>query len=183
MVLRFGPHPAAASAGVAASAVVPAGRLVLPCNGEAVVKKQSSSARVRHLRLVESREPAFAKRKNTKPNYQRILLLAFFIALLVWAVYPVRYRIEQRKELSKLQAEVGNLRTENAGLRHEIAQLQSDEYVEKLARERLGLVKPGEEPVIVISGEEKTALQQPERQEEQPSFWGRLYSFFAGLLR
>mgnify|MGYP005628397277 FL=1 len=53
-----------------------------------------------------------------------------------------------------LEAEVGRLEAQNDSLRKILRQLDGDmEYIEKIAREELGLIKPGE-VVIPLAPEE-----------------------------
>jgi len=59
----------------------------------------------------------------------------------------------QRLRLADMQAEVAKLDAENRHLEEEVAALQNDpEAVEKIARETLNLVKPGEVVLILPDG-------------------------------
>ncbi|HMB36214.1 MAG TPA: septum formation initiator family protein [Methylomirabilota bacterium] len=50
-----------------------------------------------------------------------------------------------KKEVEILEREVGALRADTARLTAEVDRLRTDpEYIEQIAREKLGLVKPGE---------------------------------------
>jgi cell division protein FtsB len=61
---------------------------------------------------------------------------------------------KEEKELVVLEAEVGRLEAQNDSLRKILRQLDGDmEYIEKIAREELGLIKPGE-VVIPLAPEE-----------------------------
>ncbi|MDR7545026.1 MAG: septum formation initiator family protein [Armatimonadota bacterium] len=55
-----------------------------------------------------------------------------------------------RREVSELMRERDTLRRRNAELRERIRLLHTPEYIERLAREQLGLVKPGEIAVILV---------------------------------
>ena len=63
------------------------------------------------------------------------------------------YRV--KNEIEKSQKELEDLQQQNAMLEAELesAKNQTDEYLEKLARERLGMVKPGEQVVDFDKGE------------------------------
>jgi cell division protein FtsB len=73
-------------------------------------------------------------------------------ALVLAAVVSVGFggqsltRVWQIKgEVETLERQISSLRAENAQLQAEVAQLRSDPAaIEKLAREKLGFVKPGE---------------------------------------
>jgi cell division protein FtsB len=50
-----------------------------------------------------------------------------------------------KKEVASLERQVGVLRADTAKLTAEVDRLRTDpEYIEQIAREKLGLVKPGE---------------------------------------
>jgi cell division protein FtsB len=55
-----------------------------------------------------------------------------------------------RREAAALAREYEELRRQNATLREEIRLLHTPEYIERLAREQLGLVRPDEIAVILV---------------------------------
>ena len=89
-------------------------------------------------------------------RYQKIFLLSlgFFLLLLLMAVFHENgilnaYQLEQ--EQHKIKTENENLRTKNEKLRMEIKGLKSDPYeIEKIAREKLHLVKPGDQVYHIV---------------------------------
>jgi cell division protein FtsL len=75
------------------------------------------------------------------------------VLLAGWWVYPVlRLHYHQERELQTLQAELAGLQDRNEDLREQVEQLKTPEGVEQLARESLGLVKPGEQAYVVTGG-------------------------------
>ena len=89
-------------------------------------------------------------------RYQKIFLLSlgFFLLLLLMAVFHENgilnaYQLEQ--EQHKIISENENLRTKNEKLRMEIKGLKSDPYeIEKIAREKLHLAKPGDQVYHIV---------------------------------
>ena len=89
-------------------------------------------------------------------RYQKIFLLSlgFFLLLLLMAVFHENgilnaYQLEQ--EQHKIKTENESLRTKNDKLRMEIKGLKSDPYeIEKIAREKLHLVKPGDQVYHIV---------------------------------
>ncbi len=79
-------------------------------------------------------------------------LLALAVGALLLHAYGAStltaYRM--RREAARLERQVQALRRENAQLREEIRRLHTPAYIERLAREQLGLVRPGEIPVILV---------------------------------
>lgn len=53
--------------------------------------------------------------------------------------------------LTERQAEVARIEVENRRLKRQLEEIQSQEFLEKEARNTLGLVKPGEVEVIISS--------------------------------
>jgi cell division protein FtsB len=89
-------------------------------------------------------------------RYQKILLLSlgFFLLLIMMAVFHENgilnaYQLEQEQLEMKHKNE--NLRDGNEKLQLEITALKSDPYeIEKIAREKLNLVKPGDQVYHIV---------------------------------
>jgi cell division protein FtsL len=58
------------------------------------------------------------------------------------------YRLNQQAEA--LRSEVVALRNENIRLQQEIEAARSDAAIEHIAREQLGLVRPGDKPLVLV---------------------------------
>ena len=68
----------------------------------------------------------------------------------VWAVAPARVYLEQRSRLQHLEQQAAHLETANSSLEARIADLQDPRTLERLARECLGMVEPGEIAIITV---------------------------------
>ena len=98
---------------------------------------------------------------NFNSNYQKIILLSlgFFMLLIIMAVFHENgilnaYRFEQ--EQVKMKKTNDGLKTQNEFLRQEIVALKSDPYaIEKIAREKLNLVKSGDKVYRIVSTQSK----------------------------
>jgi cell division protein FtsB len=67
------------------------------------------------------------------------------VALLAYGGSSVARVIQMKREVESLEREIATLREETGRLTKTIDRLRSDpEYIEQLARESLGLVKPGD---------------------------------------
>lgn len=89
------------------------------------------------------------KRRLTLKSTIIILLFAVFIIGFIRQELMMK-RIQQ--DIVTSQEELENLKDKNIKLQAELDSTPSDEYLEKLARERLGMVKEGE--VVVNSQKE-----------------------------
>jgi len=90
------------------------------------------------------------KRNNLKfklkgPSVILLILLGFLFYSFGGQVVEM-YNVQ--KELKNIQAQMDELKSRNADLRKQVEQLNSAAYVEREAREKLGLVKPGEKVIL-----------------------------------
>jgi cell division protein FtsB len=72
------------------------------------------------------------------------------VGLLFIGVYPMRTFLAQRTSLSNATRQLDVLRTQNGQLDQRIQALSTDAEIEKLARERYNLVRPGEEAYAIL---------------------------------
>lgn len=89
-----------------------------------------------------------AVRRRYRIRWFRVLVLltaAYFLYLAVGQQFEL-YTIQ--RETYSLKDRIAELEQSNKALTDEKARLASPAYVEKIAREQLGLVKPGEVPYI-----------------------------------
>jgi cell division protein FtsB len=77
-------------------------------------------------------------------------LLAIVIVLTMSLVVPLRQYISQRARVAELAARVDALNRANARLEKQLDRLQDPHYLERLARECLGMVKPGEIAFVTV---------------------------------
>ena len=89
-----------------------------------------------------------AVRRKYRVRWLRVLILfaaAYFVFLAVDQQFEL-YTIQ--RETMSLKDRINELEQSNKALADEKNRLASPSYVEKIAREQLGLVKPGEVPYI-----------------------------------
>jgi cell division protein FtsB len=78
------------------------------------------------------------------------LFLVVVVGLLFAFVYPTRTFLDQRESTGKARAQLELLQAENARLDREAKKLSTDSEIEQLAREKYGLVRPGERPYVIL---------------------------------
>ena len=108
------------------------------------------------------------------------LLLYFGLGTGSWALREY----QQRQEETRLKQEIATERAKYDALKAQKDYLQSDEYVEKAAREELNLIKTGERAVVVLAppsqpGALNEAGQKPRKAEARPN-WQRWWDLFFG---
>jgi cell division protein FtsL len=89
------------------------------------------------------------------------LFVVVLVGLLFAFVYPTRTFLDQRSETNKARAQLELLQSENARLARESKQLSTDAEIERLAREKYGLVKPGEQPYVILPAPTSTLPAAP----------------------
>ena len=73
-----------------------------------------------------------------------------FVGFLFGAVFPTRTYLAQRRDIAAATQRLALFRQENQHLEAEAKRLQSDEEIERIARARYNLVRPGEEAYAIV---------------------------------
>lgn len=95
--------------------------------------------------------PRSRKRWRVTPRFWVLAVAAFVVYMSVSYLLGFVQILRMQNEIERVRAEIEAVEAQNQQLREELAYLQSDEYIEKVAREELGLVMPGETAVIVAT--------------------------------
>jgi cell division protein FtsB len=112
---------------------------------------------------------------------RRMMMLIVLVGAAFVLFFPAKQLVQQRQRIGSLEDRLVQLRAENDVLSEDVARLSKPDELEVLARERLGLVKPGERAYFVEPIEpEPTA--SPE-QAPRASWWERTWESFTSLLR
>jgi cell division protein FtsB len=112
-----------------------------------------------------------------------LLVLLIGVAFLTQVV-PYRQILDSRQEVASARAELEALEVENARLTSDVAALHTEAEIEKLAREKLGYVRPGEIAYVVLdppgsdSVAEAPAEENPE--VEDRTWVERIWDFLTG---
>jgi cell division protein FtsB len=78
------------------------------------------------------------------------LVVLVLVGILFVAVLPTRTLLQQRRDTKAATAELQELRERNDALEERARRLRDPREIEQLAREQYGLVRPGEEPYVVL---------------------------------
>lgn len=103
-----------------------------------------------------------------KFSFTVIFFLAgiFLAGLISFKAFQEAYRSRKiQKEVEGLQAQAAQIQNENSELKQQIAYLQTPEFQEKVAKEKLNLQKPDENVIVVNPG---VALAQQTQQQQIP---------------
>ena len=73
-----------------------------------------------------------------------VVLVAILLVLGLASFGPIRNFLAQRAEIDRLEQQVIDLQQDRAQLERQIERIRDPEYLEKIARQCLGMVRPGE---------------------------------------
>ncbi|OGK10974.1 MAG: hypothetical protein A2W80_07605 [Candidatus Riflebacteria bacterium GWC2_50_8] len=100
-----------------------------------------------------SEEKATVKRKRVRFSTEIMFILSVVFCVALSVIYLVRYNnirnLLQRE--TELRERIESLERENRHLKQNLDTLSTPEGIERLARERLGLVKPDELVIYTIN--------------------------------
>ncbi len=81
-----------------------------------------------------------------------LIVSVVIVGLLFLTVFPARSYVSQRHQVATASARLQALTARNAQLSSQVAALDTDAEIERLARENYNLVKPGEEAYAILPG-------------------------------
>jgi cell division protein FtsB len=87
---------------------------------------------------------------RTRVTPRAAILLAITVAVLVYAMVPLRIYVAQRAELGVLHRQERVLQSRTASLARQVRQLRDPRHLELIARGCLGMVRRGEIAFVVV---------------------------------
>ena len=105
------------------------------------------------------------------------------IAAMLTNVVPFRQVVAQRTEIASARAELAGIVAENARLSQQVAALDTPIEIERIARDKLGYVRPGETAFVVIEPEVTDSAPVVDASPpvvEEPSMLQKIWSYLTG---
>ncbi|MBM7855982.1 cell division protein FtsB/cell division protein DivIC [Desulfohalotomaculum tongense] len=90
-------------------------------------------------------------------NFPMLVFVLVFSYLLVSLSGEIERLNAMRHSVTELEQEIEQLQNRNAELYKMLEDIESEEYVEQVAREKLGLVKPGESLIVPVEQDGETS--------------------------
>jgi cell division protein FtsB len=113
-----------------------------------------------------------------------VVAVAVVLLAIVTNVVPFRQVVDQRTEISETRNQLAALVAENATLTEQVGALGTPIEVERIAREKLGYVRPGETAYVVIAPDAPVgvpvATVESEPVAAEPSFLAKLWAYLTG---
>jgi cell division protein FtsB len=118
-------------------------------------------------------------RVQATTDWKRIALIVAVLGFFGWILTGFLARSDDTQRIAKrlegASREVAKQETKVEVLRTQVAYLATDAYIEVAAREKLGLVKPGDHPVIVLPEIDEVAWVPPAPPERPSGPFGPRY--------
>jgi cell division protein FtsL len=117
-------------------------------------------------------EPIVVRRPTGPPPIALRIAAVLIVPLLLYALVATgqkaleNYRLNH--EVDGLRAQIVSLRDENIQLQQDIEKARTDTAIETIAREQLGLIKPGDHPLILVDDRPLGTTPQTEAQTASP---------------
>lgn len=101
------------------------------------------------------------------------LMVAIQMSLNIWKVYRSGRRI------SEAQKQLDEARKQQSQLQKDLTVVQSPEFIEKEAREKLGMGRPGE--VVLILPKFPSAKYEAQSAKEKLATWQQWWKLYVGI--
>ena len=111
------------------------------------------------------------------------LLILLMGAAFLTQVVPYGQIVDSQRQVGSARAELAALESENATLQADVEALQTDAEIERLAREKLGYVRPGETAYVVLDppgAEEDAAPAAPAPERVEKTWVDKVWEFLTG---
>ena len=102
---------------------------------------------------IRTRDTAPRRRRRARLTARATILLTIMIGVLVLSVAPARMYFEQQAELARFEKQAALLEHDNEALAARAEQLRDPTFMERLARQCLGMVERGETAFVVVPDE------------------------------
>jgi cell division protein FtsL len=131
-------------------------------------------------------QPIVLRRPIGPPPLALRLAAVLVVPLLLYALVATgqkavdNYRLN--READALRTEILGLRSENIQLQKQIEQARTDTAIETIAREQLGLIKPGDHPLVLVpqSPQPPAAAPTPAPAPPPPPAWRQWWDYLVG---
>ncbi len=110
-------------------------------------------------------------------RFTKLVILAVSLILIV-GLARSSYGLWKKKDIvAERQTVLTELETENAALKQQLEEAKSEGFIERVAREKLGLVKEGE-TLVIIKNEKLKMKNEEQGTEENVPNWKKWWGLF-----
>lgn len=113
-----------------------------------------------------------------------VVAITVVMLAIVTNVVPFRQVVDQRTEIKHARDQLASLVAENATLTQQVGALETPIEIERIAREKLGYVRPGETAYVVIAPEVEPAVSSPPAAttatSDEANWFEKLWAYLTG---
>nr|WP_255520420.1 septum formation initiator family protein [Corynebacterium marambiense] len=112
---------------------------------------------------------ALSRARETHGRFSALqvaILIIVLILVLVMLAVPVRNYFQQRAEIARISASIAERTERRDAFIDEIEKYRSEAYIREQARQRLGVIEPGETPFRIIDPEITTSTATTGAEED-----------------
>lgn len=122
------------------------------------------------------------RREGARHSPLIAVVLIAALAVTLAGIFPFRQILAQNRQVETTEAKLEALQAENAALEDRIRALNSDVELERMAREELGMVEPGEIGYTAYSepGSQLPAVPGPDAAFDDRNFAQKIWDFLTG---
>ena len=102
---------------------------------------------------IRTRDASPRRRRRARLTARATVLLTLIVGVLLLSVAPAQMYFEQQEELARFEMQAAALERKNDALAARAEQLRDRAFLERLARQCLGMVKRGEIAFVVVPKE------------------------------
>lgn len=106
------------------------------------------------------------------PYFIVVLILLFIINNLAHSIIDI---YQKQDVLTNAQKQLDREKTKNQKLKAELSYVQSQQFLEEEARNKLFLIKPGEQEILIPQTEEQKGRETPKKQIPNWQQWLNLF--------
>jgi len=100
------------------------------------------------------------QKKDFLLNPVVVIIITVIVVIAVFNFYQNTTKINQiETKISEIETQIVEEKVKNKKLKNQIENSDNNQYIEEIAREKLGLVKPGEKLLIPVESENKNEDQ------------------------
>ncbi|WP_232677495.1 septum formation initiator family protein [Nocardioides sp. R-C-SC26] len=137
--------------------------------------RRTAATSTRPARASIPRRPDPVVATRSRPTSRAVILVLVLAVLAVSYASSLRAYLQQRAHITDLQSTIDEREQQIDVLEREKRRWSDDEYIRAQARERLGYVKPGETPFVVLEDgrplQTSSALSEPRTEPSVDEAW------------
>ena len=125
--------------------------------------------KVTELKLHREHKERASRLRSGRGNNKVMMFVA--LAVIGYILFSLTSQFSRlhsmQANVNSLQNQVKEIENRNTALREQIKQIKSDAYIEQVAREQLGLVKPGETLVVPAQSQQGSDVNKQQNSPKQ----------------